>query len=52
MMGWRIGYLAYPEALGQQLLKAQDTIPICPPAVPAQDGKHPLFYVDQRKHLT
>jgi len=33
MMGWRIGYLAYPEALGQQLLKAQDTIPICPPVM-------------------
>jgi hypothetical protein len=37
MMGWRVGYIAYPEAaagggglLGQQLLKVQDTIPICP----------------------
>jgi len=30
MMGWRIGYLAYPSALAPQLLKVQDTIPICP----------------------
>jgi len=30
MMGWRVGYIAYPEALGPQLLKAQDTIVICP----------------------
>jgi len=33
MMGWRIGYLAYPPALASQLLKAQDTIPICPPVM-------------------
>ncbi|CAL8463420.1 g2954 [Coccomyxa elongata] len=33
MMGWRIGYLAYMDlhGLGDQLLKVQDTIPICPP---------------------
>ena len=33
MMGFRVGYLAYVEAhgLGEQLLKVQDTIPICPP---------------------
>ncbi|KAH7307440.1 hypothetical protein KP509_22G058700 [Ceratopteris richardii] len=33
MMGWRIGYIAYPstvEGLGDQLLKIQDNIPICP----------------------
>jgi len=33
MMGWRIGYIAYPRArpeIGDQLLKAQDTIVICP----------------------
>ena len=30
LMGWRIGYLAYPPALAPQLLKVQDTIPICP----------------------
>ncbi len=31
MMGWRVGYLAYPPALSAALLKTQDTIPICPP---------------------
>ena len=37
MMGWRVGYIAYPSTngqegeLGMQLLKVQDTIPICPP---------------------
>ncbi len=33
MMGWRVGYLAYMDlhGLGDQLLKVQDTIPICPP---------------------
>lgn len=36
MMGWRIGYIAYPAAteeldIGGELLKVQDTIPICPP---------------------
>ncbi|KAL5072630.1 hypothetical protein RYX36_011614 [Vicia faba] len=32
MMGWRIGYIAYPsevEGLASQLLKVQDNIPIC-----------------------
>eukprot|EP00252_Welwitschia_mirabilis_P005945 TRINITY_DN1653_c0_g1_i2.p1 TRINITY_DN1653_c0_g1~~TRINITY_DN1653_c0_g1_i2.p1 ORF type:complete len:400 (-),score=84.52 TRINITY_DN1653_c0_g1_i2:187-1386(-) len=32
MMGWRIGYIAYPsdvEGFGAQLLKVQDNIPIC-----------------------
>lgn len=36
MMGWRLGYIAYPNAelasdpeLGFQMLKVQDTIPIC-----------------------
>lgn len=38
MMGWRVGYLAYPDAaahedLGSELLKVQDTIPICPTQV-------------------
>ena len=38
MMGWRIGYIAYPKAradmdLGKELLKVQDTIPICPAVV-------------------
>ncbi|CAI5979818.1 unnamed protein product [Closterium sp. NIES-65] len=32
MMGWRVGYIAYPNSspgLGPSLIKAQDTIPIC-----------------------
>lgn len=32
MMGWRVGYIAFPmevEGLGAQLLKVQDNIPIC-----------------------
>ncbi|KDP37172.1 hypothetical protein JCGZ_06228 [Jatropha curcas] len=32
MMGWRVGYIAYPsgvEGVGTQLLKVQDNIPIC-----------------------
>lgn len=36
MMGWRLGYIAYPDAdsasdpeLGFQMSKIQDTIPIC-----------------------
>ena len=35
MMGWRVGYLAYPREgmLGSQLFKTQDTIPICPPVM-------------------
>mmetsp|Transcript_37014 Transcript_37014/g.71727 ORF Transcript_37014/g.71727 Transcript_37014/m.71727 type:complete len:443 (-) Transcript_37014:206-1534(-) len=30
MMGWRMGYVAYPPNIRSALLKAQDTIPICP----------------------
>ena len=30
MMGWRVGYVAFPPELALQLLKAQDTIVICP----------------------
>jgi katanin p60 ATPase-containing subunit A1 len=35
MMGWRVGYIVYPDesqcpGLGAQILKVQDTIPICP----------------------
>eukprot|EP00288_Rhodomonas_lens_P016664 CAMPEP_0177699786 /NCGR_PEP_ID=MMETSP0484_2-20121128/5761_1 /TAXON_ID=354590 /ORGANISM="Rhodomonas lens, Strain RHODO" /LENGTH=391 /DNA_ID=CAMNT_0019210971 /DNA_START=136 /DNA_END=1311 /DNA_ORIENTATION=+ len=34
MMGWRIGYIAYPEGpLGGELFKVQDTVPICPPVI-------------------
>ena len=31
MMGWRVGYLAYPRSLHDELMKVQDTIAICPP---------------------
>ena len=35
MMGWRVGYIAFPGSavhptLGDEMLKVQDTIPICP----------------------
>ncbi|CAK9011310.1 unnamed protein product [Durusdinium trenchii] len=30
MMGWRIGYLAFPPELTPELMKVQDTIAICP----------------------
>ena len=35
MMGWRVGYLAYAKSsnLGPELLKVQDTIPICPSTI-------------------
>ncbi|RZC71598.1 hypothetical protein C5167_034748 [Papaver somniferum] len=36
MMGWRVGYIAYPtetKGLAEQLLKVQDNIPICAPIV-------------------
>ena len=29
LMGWRVGYVAHPPALGPALLKAQDTVAIC-----------------------
>jgi len=34
MMGWRVGYIAYPDfdgedTIGQELIKMQDTICIC-----------------------
>ncbi|KIZ00843.1 hypothetical protein MNEG_7123 [Monoraphidium neglectum] len=38
-MGYRVGYIAWPlgpgadALLGQELLKVQDTIPICPPTL-------------------
>ena len=32
-MNIQTGYLAYPPALAEQLFKAQDTIPICPPVM-------------------
>ncbi|POO04101.1 L-threonine-O-3-phosphate decarboxylase [Trema orientale] len=36
MMGWRVGYIAYPseaEALRTQLLKVQDNVAICAPVI-------------------
>eukprot|EP00931_Biecheleriopsis_adriatica_P115663 TRINITY_DN91432_c0_g1_i1.p1 TRINITY_DN91432_c0_g1~~TRINITY_DN91432_c0_g1_i1.p1 ORF type:complete len:445 (-),score=96.31 TRINITY_DN91432_c0_g1_i1:4-1218(-) len=30
MMGWRVGYLAFPPRLQPELMKVQDTIAICP----------------------
>ncbi len=39
MMGWRMGYIAYPmanAALADSLLKVQDTIPICPTQISQQ----------------
>ena len=33
MMGWRVGYVAFPPELSLHLLKAQDTIVICPAVV-------------------
>jgi aspartate/methionine/tyrosine aminotransferase len=35
--GWRIGYVAYPEALEPAMMKVQDTILICP-TIAAQVG--------------
>lgn len=33
---WRIGYMVIPDALGESVRKAQDTILICPPVVSQQ----------------
>ena len=33
MMGWRVGYLAFPPTLMGELFKVQDTIAICPTQV-------------------
>lgn len=32
LMGWRVGFLAFDTTsdIGEQLMKVQDTIPICP----------------------
>ncbi|CAH9083119.1 unnamed protein product [Cuscuta europaea] len=45
MMGWRVGYIAYPsevEGLGEQLLKVQDNIPICASIISQQLALHSL----------
>jgi aspartate/methionine/tyrosine aminotransferase len=31
--GWRIGYMVYPEALGDAIAKVQDTVLVCPPVI-------------------
>jgi aspartate/methionine/tyrosine aminotransferase len=31
--GWRIGYMAYPAALHDAILKVQDTVLVCPPVI-------------------
>ncbi|KAM7475945.1 hypothetical protein LguiB_023188 [Lonicera macranthoides] len=45
MMGWRVGYIAYPsevEGLGAQLLKVQDNIPICASIISQRLALHSL----------
>lgn len=45
MMGWRVGYIAYPSnanVMGGQLLKAQDNIPICAPIISQRLALHSL----------
>jgi aspartate/methionine/tyrosine aminotransferase len=31
--GWRIGYMAYPAALAEPIMKVQDTVLVCPPVI-------------------
>src|SRR5207248_2953597 len=31
--GWRIGYMVYPDHLASAMMKAQDTILVCPPVI-------------------
>jgi len=31
--GWRIGYMVYPEALADAVMKVQDTVLVCPPVI-------------------
>uniref|UniRef100_A0A5B7ASJ8 Putative Aspartate aminotransferase n=1 Tax=Davidia involucrata TaxID=16924 RepID=A0A5B7ASJ8_DAVIN len=45
MMGWRVGYIAYPsevEGIGAQLLKIQDNIPICASIISQHLALHSL----------
>ncbi|XP_047958264.1 aromatic aminotransferase ISS1 [Salvia hispanica] len=45
MMGWRVGYIAYPsevKGLAEQLLKVQDNIPICASIISQQLALHSL----------
>ncbi|GAA0173163.1 transaminase [Lithospermum erythrorhizon] len=59
MMGWRVGYIAYPsevEGLASQLLKVQDNIPICASIISQRLALHslevgPEWVLDQVKDL-
>jgi aspartate/methionine/tyrosine aminotransferase len=31
--GWRIGYMVYPEAIADAVMKVQDTVLVCPPVI-------------------
>ncbi|KAK3219677.1 hypothetical protein Dsin_013647 [Dipteronia sinensis] len=45
MMGWRVGYIAYPtevEGFSEQLLKVQDNIPICASIISQHLALHSL----------
>lgn len=45
MMGWRVGYIAYPskvDGLAAQLLKVQDNIPICASIISQRLALHSL----------
>lgn len=59
MMGWRVGYIAFPmevEGLAPQLLKIQDNIPICASIISQRLALHsmeegPQWVTDQVKDL-
>ncbi|KAM0060276.1 putative aminotransferase, class-I, pyridoxal-phosphate-binding, aminotransferase, class I/classII [Helianthus debilis subsp. tardiflorus] len=59
MMGWRVGYIAFPSEvkdLAQQLLKIQDNIPICAPLISQRLALHSMevgsqWVTDQVKDL-
>ncbi|KAL8230370.1 hypothetical protein R6Q57_000148 [Mikania cordata] len=59
MMGWRVGYIAFPsevEGFAAQLLKIQDNIPICAPIISQRLALHSMevgsqWVTDQVKDL-
>ncbi|PSR96843.1 Aspartate aminotransferase [Actinidia chinensis var. chinensis] len=59
MMGWRVGYIAYPSAVdgfAAQLLKIQDNIPICAAIISQRLALYslemgPEWVTEQVKHL-
>ncbi|KAI7736417.1 hypothetical protein M8C21_016090 [Ambrosia artemisiifolia] len=59
MMGWRVGYIAFPsevEGIAQQLLKIQDNIPICASLISQRLALHAMeagkqWVTDQVKDL-